>query len=40
MIGVDVTKNKKIISQLRDYSVLLLNDVEINFYDKPIEKYM
>ena len=31
MIGVDVIKKKKSIEKLKDYSVLLINDVEINF---------
>ena len=37
MVGVYVTEDKKYIVQLKDYSVLLLNDREINFHDKPIE---
>ena len=37
MIEVDVTKNKK-TRRLKYDSVFLLNDVESNLYDKPIEK--
>ena len=37
MIEGDVTKRNKSIGQFKDDSVFLLNDVESNFHDKPIE---
>ena len=38
MIKADVTKNNKNIVKLKNSSVFLLNDVENNLHDKPIEK--
>ena len=40
MIKVYVTKNKESIGQFKDDSVFLLNDVESNLRDKPIEIYI
>ena len=38
IIEGDVAKNKKLIVQLKDGSVFLLNDVETNVHDNPIKK--
>ena len=40
IIEVDVTKDKTIISKLKDDYVILLNNVESNFHDKQTEKDM
>ena len=40
IVEVYVTKNKEFIIQLKDDSMFLLSDVEINLHDKPIEKYL
>ena len=38
MIEADVTKNNKNIVKLKNSSVFLLNDVESNLCNKPINK--
>ena len=40
IIEVYVTRNKEPIGKMKDNSVFLLNDAEIAFHYKPIEKYV